>query len=108
MGRRKATLCSAARVRRRRLGTSQPLLGKSALWFDSCKRPPPISDHSVFAILGGRLLEVRLYNYFIKGLGRLINGGGRGAYNQGRKGALEISYNIAVLVKIYFATTCFN
>ena len=26
-----------------------PLLGKGALWFDSCKRPPPVSDHSVFA-----------------------------------------------------------
>ena len=25
------------------------LLGKYHLWFDSCKRPPPVSDHSVFA-----------------------------------------------------------
>ena len=64
-----------------------------------------MSDHSVFAILGGRLREVRLYNYFIRGLGRLINGG---AYNQSRKDALEISYNIAVLVKIHFASTCFE
>ena len=26
-----------------------PLLGRDSLWFDSCKRPPPVSDHSVFA-----------------------------------------------------------
>ena len=26
-----------------------PLLGRGCLRFDSCKRPPPISDHSVFA-----------------------------------------------------------
>ena len=26
-----------------------PLLGKGSLCFDSCKRPPPVSDHSVFA-----------------------------------------------------------
>ena len=26
-----------------------PLLGREPLQFDSCKRPPPISDHSVFA-----------------------------------------------------------
>ena len=26
-----------------------PLLGRGALWFDSCKPPPPVSDHSVFA-----------------------------------------------------------
>ena len=26
-----------------------PLLGKDPLRFDSCKRPPPVSDHSVFA-----------------------------------------------------------
>ena len=26
-----------------------PLLRRGPLWFDSCKRPPPISDHSVFA-----------------------------------------------------------
>ena len=25
------------------------LLGRDALWFDSYKRPPPVSDHSVFA-----------------------------------------------------------
>ena len=26
-----------------------PLLGRGPLWFDSCKRPPPVGDHSVFA-----------------------------------------------------------
>ena len=24
-----------------------PLLRRGALWFNSCKRPPPVSDHSV-------------------------------------------------------------
>ena len=29
------------------------------LWFDSCKQPPPISDHSYsLCIQGGRLQEV--------------------------------------------------
>ena len=27
----------------------RPLLGRGPLWFDSCKRPPPVSDHCVFA-----------------------------------------------------------
>ena len=26
-----------------------PLLGRDDLWFDFCKRPPSVSDHSVFA-----------------------------------------------------------
>ena len=26
-----------------------PFLGIDPLWFDSCKRPPPVSNHSVFA-----------------------------------------------------------
>ena len=29
----------------------EPRLGKGALWFDSFKRPPLVSDHSVFAFL---------------------------------------------------------
>ena len=27
-------------------------LGRNSLWFDSCKRPPPVSDHLVLAIWG--------------------------------------------------------
>ena len=37
-----------------------PLLARGPLWFDSCKRPPPISDNYL-CILGGRLREVLLY-----------------------------------------------
>ena len=28
---------------------SRLLHGRDSLWFDSCKRPPPVCDHSVFA-----------------------------------------------------------
>ena len=33
----------------RKVDVPGPLLGRDSLWFDSCKRPPPVSDHSVFA-----------------------------------------------------------
>ena len=37
-------------------------LGKGPLWFDSCKQPPPVSDHSAFAFwVIACLLEIRLY-----------------------------------------------
>ena len=29
-----------------------PLLGREPLQFNSCKQPPPVSDHSVFAFWG--------------------------------------------------------
>ena len=31
------------------IGLPGPLLGRGPLWFDSCKRPPPVSDLSVLA-----------------------------------------------------------
>ena len=40
----------------------EPLLERDALWFDPYKRPPPVSDHSVFAFwvvaYGRFILEV--------------------------------------------------
>ena len=44
-----------------KLDVPGPLLGRGPLWFDSRKRPPPVSDYSVFAFCGGRVREVRLY-----------------------------------------------
>ena len=32
-----------------KVNVPRPLLGRGPVRFDSCKRPPPVSDHSVFA-----------------------------------------------------------
>ena len=47
------------------------LLGRDRLWFDSCKRPPPVSDHSVLAFW------VAAYGRFdcIQCFGSLLRGG---------------------------------
>ena len=39
----------------------RPVLGKDPLWFDSRKRPPPVSDHYILAFLGGRLIMVGVH-----------------------------------------------
>ena len=46
-----------------------PLLGKGLLWFDSCKQPPPVSDHSVFTfwvvVTGGWTVFLHTYHNFV-------------------------------------------
>ena len=52
-------------------------LAKGPLWFDSCKRPPPISDHSAFAFwVIACLRQVQLYGVITcSALGRCIQQG---------------------------------
>ena len=46
------------------------LLGRDPLWFDSCKRPPPVSDHSVLAcwvVAYGRFDCIQCFGSLLRG-----------------------------------------
>ena len=46
------------------------LLGRDPLWFDSCKRPPPVSDHSVlefWVVAYGRFDCIQCFGNLLRG-----------------------------------------
>ena len=79
-----------------------PLLGSGPLWFDSCKRPNAVSDHSVFAfrVVDYGRFDSSLLKFKLEEM-HLATGSFR--YSQGRtrkKGTLQIKARSVISQKV--------